>query len=236
MSAPQLFSCDDGVLRVLKLQGLCPPTVLAQDWLGCVLAVSLGIPTPKPALVHIDDAAVRSLPQQLSGRAQTGIALGTEYSEKASAILRMPSLTVCENHVDLLSTIFVLDSWLGTADRMQPDFGRNLLIDAHDDEDPRLMVIDFGLTFPGALIPLLGPPPEVEGVVHADVIPILDADIVRRTLNQIMEMPEATLYELAASAPNEWVGEDGKVRLANFVIRRRPLLRQAIESKISAPL
>jgi hypothetical protein len=148
MSFPQVCECSDDIDRVVKLPGVCAFGSLASDWVGSLLAVQLGILTPAPSLCVIDEGARATMTVAIRAKAEVGLAFGTNHIVPATNVLGLSSIVECGNHQELLSQLLALDSWIGTADRMRPDFGRNLLVD-REDRKPRLMAIDFGMAFPG---------------------------------------------------------------------------------------
>ena len=237
-SQPQVFACSDGIDRVLQLQGIATGPSLASDWVGALLAVELRVHTPAPFFVRVGEASIATLPYAQRLRAMPGVAFGTTYVHTASTVHGIDSITVCPNHAELLSRLTVLDTWIGTEDRMNPDFGRNLLIDGVA-ESRRLMAIDFGMAFTPVLFTILGGQPVydmVELQLPPALRPLLDRDVLQTAINDVETAPDAELVKYAHSVPDEWLASDRKGALASFLITRRPLLRDAVNRALGLSL
>lgn len=224
---PQVFRCSDQVDRVLKLRGLAAGSSLASDWVGALLAVELNVLTPAPELVDVDEGAIATLPPSQRDRAVPGLAFGTTYVHIASTVTGLDSIIACPNHAELLSRLLVLDMWIGTEDRMTPDFGRNLLID-NVDVPPSLMAIDFGMAFAPALFKLVGAQADVEHIdlqLRPGIRALLDGDQVWNAVSDAEAVTQADLVRYAYSTPGEWIGDETKGAIVAFLIARQPHLR-----------
>ena len=235
---PQLFACSDGVDRVLKLQGIAPDPSLASDWVGSLLAVTLQVHTPAPALVDVDEVAIATLPRAQRDRAVPGLAFGTTYVHTAGTVIGLSSITACQNHAELLSRLLILDMWIGTEDRMNPNFGRNLLVD--DVEGGRsLMAIDFGMAFTPVLFKMIGAKPNVAEVnfrLPSALHPLLDAAHIEAALCAAEETTEADLMKYAQTTPSEWISNEVKGAIVSFLTVRQPHLRATASRALGLPL
>ncbi len=234
MSLPQVCECSDGTDRVVKLQGLCALSSLASDWVGSLLAVRLEILTPAPELCIVDEAAVATMPTSIRSKCKSGLALGTTYITPSVNVVGLHGIIACGNHQDLLSRLLALDSWIGTEDRMRPDFGRNLLVDREDGRS-RLMAIDFGMAFPGVVNPLFGAGngvPPVDAVCHDGVRLLLDNTAMQAALAEIEGMSEGEIVKIVRLIPEQWATDEAKGKMVQFLIRRRPDLRSCVERYI----
>ena len=230
---PQLFACSDGVDRVLKLQGIATGPSLASDWVGSLLAVALQVHTPAPVLVDVDEVAIATLRLPQRSRAVPGIAFGTTYVSDATTGIRLDSIIACPNHSELLSRLLVLDMWIGTEDRMNPDFGRNLLID-NVDRTRSLMAIDFGMAFTPVLFKMIGAEPNLEDFrfrFPPSLLPLLDAAHIRDAIRAAEATTEADLVKYAHTTPSEWIGDQTRGAIVSFLIARQPHLR-AVASQV----
>ncbi len=230
MSAPQVFECDDGLDRVVKIEGLATGASLASDWVGSMLAVHLDVLTPAPSLVEASAVALGQLPPELAARSRPGTCYSNAYIRSAMTVHGVQAIVDCPNHDELLSRLLVLDLWIETSDRMRPDFGRNLLID-NEDGDRKLMAIDFGLAFAPVLFPLLGGAEDFGGqtvTVPRPVRPLVDWGIVEETLGVVEAMPDAEIVKLVATVPNAWLDDRRRGTMIRYLLDRRGLLRPAL--------
>ena len=224
---PQVFACSDGLDRVLKLQGIATGPSLASDWLGSLLAVALQVHTPAPALVDVGEVAIATLPRAQRDRALPGVAFATTYVHTASTLIGLDSIIACPNHAELLSRLLILDMWIGTEDRMHPDFGRNLLID-NVDRTRSLMVIDFGMAFTPVLFKMVGAEPDIEHIdlrFRPEIRPLLGREHIRSALSDAEAITQADLVGYASTTPSEWIGDETKGAIVSFLIARQPHLR-----------
>ena len=235
---PQLFACSDRIDRVLKLPGIATGPSLASDWVGSLLAVALQVHTPAPALVEIDEVAIATLPPAQRDRALPGVAFATTYVRSAATVIGLNSITACLNHAELLSRMLILDMWIGTEDRMNPDFGRNLLVD-NVDGTRSLMAIDFGMAFAPVLFKMVGAQPDVERIdlrLRPEIRPLLGREHIRGALSDAEAITQADLVGYAATTPSEWIGDETKGAIVSFLIARRPHLRATASQALGLPL
>jgi hypothetical protein len=196
------------------------------------MAVHLEVATPQFAVVQVDERAIQTMPQALAERVQPGYAFGSLYVELAEEPKGLRTITTCSNHRELLSRLLVLDTWIGTQDRMKPEIGRNLLVDV--EKPATLMAIDFGMSFPEAVLPLVGEAPPSEQVEvawdRAELLkePILDMNVIREALDQAEAMTDSDIQELLSAIPDAWLAEDGRKRLLSYITTRRSLVRAAV--------
>lgn len=227
---PQLFACSDGVDRVLKLQGIAPGSSLASDWVGSLLAVALQVHTPAPVLVDVDEVAIATLPRAQRDRARPGVAFATTYVRTSSTVIGLSTITACPNHAELLSRLLILDMWIGTEDRMNPDFGRNLLVD-NVDGTRSLMAIDFGMAFAPVLFKMVGAQPDAAHISFRfppEIRPLLAREHVRSAISDAEAITQAALVRYASTTPSDWIGDETKSALVSFLMARQPHLRATV--------
>lgn len=234
LSRPQVYECSDQVERAVKIRGLASRDALASEWIGAMLAVELEILTPAPQIVDVPKTAIEQLPEDLRMKAVPGLAFGNTYIRSAMTVHGVDSLLRCPNHAALLSALMVLDVWIETADRMRPDFGRNLLIDVED--APRLMAIDFGMAFAPALYTLLGDPqPDQFAITLPPEVKLLvDPSLARVALGAVETLTEAAIVTLVSTTPHEWLDDSRRGGVIAYLLRRRGALRNEIESQMGA--
>ena len=235
MSRPQVFECNDGVDRVVKVPGLCSLAALTSDWLGALLAVHLGLLTPAPALVTVTRESIRSMPPELGRAALPGVGFGTTYITSAQPVLGVASIEACSNHSDILARTTALDVWIGTLDRMTPNFGRNLLIDAEDGH-LRLMAIDFGMAFTDVLVQLVGTSttPDPVAVIDRRIRTLLDLRALSAAIADIESITNVELLEFGSTVPQAWISEQTRQRVIDFLSDRRLLVRAAVAKGLAA--
>jgi hypothetical protein len=234
-TSPQAYECNDEVERVLKLPGLATGQALAADWIGALLAVELEVLTPRPCLVTVDQRAIDQLPPTLRDRARPGFAFGSEYIRRAQGVSGWDTVRACANHPAMLARLVVLDSWIDTQDRMRPDFGRNLLVDAMDAR-PKLTAIDFGMSLTSPLVPILGdsPPAEqVEPFVPDGLELFLDLAEVRATVERVATMSDAEIITLVRTTPDEWISEESQGAVIKYLMTRRQHVGPAVLSQLN---
>jgi HipA-like protein len=236
---PQVFYCEDGVDRVIKLTGLgmSDGRLLAADWWGAVLASDLGLPTPVPRLVRVSEQALQTAPEDIRASAKPGFAFGAEYLPRAGPIIGLDSIMNCSNHSEALARMAVLDVWIDTPDRMTPEFGRNLLQNI-DGRDHELVVIDFGLAFGAALHHLFGAGEdamaEMSDPLRPEVRPLVSGEEIELTLEAVERMTEADIVKFVNSAPPEWVDDEVRGRAVRFLLDRQARVRDRVTSWMAA--
>ncbi|MBI1747742.1 MAG: phosphatidylinositol kinase [Acidobacteria bacterium] len=161
-SQPQLMRCADGFYYVVKFQNN-PQGVrtLANELLGTLLAKSLGLPVPDPAVINVKqiliDLTWDMVIELENGRVpcRAGTCFGSRYLglQKAHDVEGLPSgcdfladesLRHVENLRDFLGML-VFDKWTYNADTRQVVFARpNVRVPC------RTLMIDHGFCFNGA--------------------------------------------------------------------------------------
>ena len=229
MSKPCVFECSDGVERLLKFQDRVGTGALASDWVGALLAGELDVQSPAPALVYLDDDAISTMEPQAAAEARPGYAFGTAYLPSAQNVIGIESITRCRNHPEILGRLAVLDTWIGTADRVRPAGDWNLLVET-DQDPPFLVAIDFGMAFTGVLTPLVGPvdEPQLPFVCHPTVRPSVNGDAVAEALAQAEGITDAAIVKMVRTTPEAWLSDEQRGRVVRFLLTRRGKLRAAV--------
>ena len=228
MSRPCVFECSDGQERVLKFQDRATKAALASDWIGALLATELGVRTPAPSLVHLGAEAISTMAPQAGVDALPGYAFGTAYLPHAQTIIGIGLITLCSNHPEVLGGLAVLDTWIGTQDRRRPN-DWNLLAET-DQGAHQLVAIDFGMAFPGLLVPLVGPSDHqpLTLVCPADVKHLIDRNAVDEALARAEGMNDAEIIKTVATTPDAWLSSEQRGRVVRFLRARRDGLRAVL--------
>jgi hypothetical protein len=222
------------VERVVKLVGLGMSTgaTNAADWWGALLAAFVEVPCPAPQLVRVDEAALETCRREVRDSAVSGMAFGVEYLPRASPAIGLESITGCVNHARALARAAALDTWIDVPDRMKPDFGRNLLVNT-DDGQKELVLIDFGLAFGSALVPILGTRgdalTEMRDPLDPRVRSLIDKSELMSCIGTIEDISEADIVRVINTAPQEWVSDQMKGRVIAFLLARQRLIRPRLE-------
>ena len=230
MSRPCVFQCSDGQERVLKFESRATKAALASDWIGALLATELGIRTPAPSLVELDEDAILTMGTAAGGDALPGYGFGTAYLPFAQNIFGIRNITSCVNHPDALGRLAVLDTWIGTEDRLRPDGAWNLLKETDQGAKPQLVAIDFGMAFAGALVPLIGTGGHfpIQLVCPMEVRPLVDPRAVTNALAHAEALTEAETVRLVGTTPEEWLSASERGSVIRFLFERRESLRSSL--------
>ena len=231
MSRPCVFECSDGQERVLKFRKRATRQALASDWIGALLATVLGIRTPAPALVEIDEEAISTMRQEAESDARPGYAFGTAFLPAAENVVGVRGITACSNHAELLGRLAVLDTWIGTQDRQRPDGAWNLLAELDDGPRPQLVAIDFGMAFTDSLFPLLGTHDQstTKLVWPGEVRPLADLQAVSETVAQVEYMTEADIIKQVETAPRAWLSAEERGRMIGSLFAGRQEIASAMK-------
>ena len=231
MTKPCVFECSDGQERVLKFRDRATRQALASDWIGALLATELGIRTPAPALVVIDEETMSTMSKAVEEDARPGHAFGTAFLPAAENVLGVRGVTACSNHPELLGRLSVLDTWIGTQDRQRPDGAWNLLTELDDGPQPQLVAIDFGMAFSDSLFPLLGERDHAATMLvwPNEAKPLADLQAVSETLDQVEDMTEADIIKHVESTPHAWLSAEERGRVVGSLFARRRGLAGAMK-------
>ena len=223
MSRPCVFECSDGRERVLKFRDRATYSALASDWIGSLLATDLGVRTPAPSLVKMDGEAISTMGKEAAADVKPGYAFGSAYLPHAQNIVGVRGITSCANHADVLGRLAVLDSWIGTGDRLRPDGVWNLLKETDQGSQPQLVAIDFGMAFPGTLVPLVGVPSHLQAelVCPREVRLLLAPSGMTDSLGRALGMTEVELITLVGTTPETWLTAGQRGRVIRFLLGRR---------------
>ncbi len=220
---PCVFECSDGQERVLKFRNRATRQALASDWIGALLATVLGIRTPAPALVEIDEETISTMSQAAEKDARPGYAFGTAFLPAAENVVGVRGVTACSNHAELLGRLSVLDTWIDTQDRQRPDGVWNLLTELDDGPQPQLVAIDFGMAFTDSLYPVFGEYDDATTklVWPSEAKPLVDLQAVSETVAQVEGMTEADIIKQVESTPHSWLTAEERGRVVGSLLARR---------------
>ena len=204
---------------------------MASDWIGALLATELGVRSPAPRLVHLDQSAISTMQPRAAANARPGYAFGAAYLPSAQNITGIRGITTCENHADVLGRLAVLDTWIGTEDRLRPDGAWNLLAELDDGPQPQLVAIDFGMAFTDALIPLLGrhDQPATKLVWPGEAKPLADLQAVSETVAQVEHMTEADIIKQVETTPRAWLSAEERGRVIGSLFAGRQEIASAMK-------
>ena len=204
---------------------------MASDWIGALLATELGVRSPAPRLVHLDQSAISTMQPRAAANAHPGYAFGAAYLPSAQNITGIRGITTCANHADVLGRLAVLDTWIGTEDRLRPDGVWNLLSETDQGSLPQLVAIDFGMAFTDALIPLLGrhDQPATKLVWPGEAKPLADLRAVSETVAQVEHMTEADIIKQVETTPRAWLSAEERGRVIGSLFAGRQEIASAMK-------
>lgn len=230
---PQVFTCRNGDRRerwVMKLGGVAPAE-LAADWIGCALALRLGIPTPLVEIANVSIEALSTAPDDVRAWARPGPAFASQEVHRSNGGIFDDTIAKLEtegpSNADFLGALYALDCWLEVLDRRKPDGSWNLL---HDLDTNSLCAIDFGKS----LTPCFGL------VLGADPTPILPnyPSSIRRIASRAHALSVCAMIEglntnevttFVTSVPSAWIESSTRSRILEFLSGRAHLIRPACE-------
>jgi len=202
--------------------------VLVNELLSSQILQRLGISTPAPAVVQIDDAFIR----EHDLRIQPGPHFGSQYPGdpehlKVYDILPDLPLLAVANLNEFLG-VLLFDKWVANLDRRQaifsrkPSNGRSRLVAS---------MIDHGLTFGGAewrLTTSAGHGLYYRDIVYRMVSAWADFE---PWLTRIETFSPDSLQQAALQIPGEWVDQDRAAldQMLERLLRRRQDVRRLIE-------
>jgi len=230
MSRPCVFECSDGEDRVLKFESRATKAALASDWIGALLATELGVRTPAPSLVLLDEEAIETIRPPSEADALPGYAFGTAYLPHAQNATAISGILSCDNHTEVLGRLAVLDTWIGTEDRLRPDKVWNLIRETDLGSTPQLVAIDFGMAFTGALVPLFGQSDSGQPhlVCPSELRPLVSLDATEAALARAEEVTEAEVVTAVETTPESWLSPAQRGRVIRFLLSRREHLRASL--------
>lgn len=247
-SQSKLMECSDGQRYIVKQQNNPQGTrTLANELLGTLLARSLGLATPQPAIVHVSGDLIESADLRFESQlgmkpCDAGTCFGSQYfMPRIPASYRSmhfepgsPSsgyLRVLGNLNDFAGML-VFDKWTGNTDGRQIVFVRE-----GDDRPDRAIMIDFGCCFHASDWTFRDR--HMQGIfVEPFVYNWIKGIEAFEPWLQILEhgTSEAALRCFAAVVPKEWYGEDqeGLERLVSCLNQRRQLVRTLLRDSCCA--
>jgi hypothetical protein len=244
---PFLMRCSDNNHYIIKFQNNPQgKRVLANDFLGALLAKRLGLSVAEPAVVDVSEKLVELSHgmtftlRDTTVRCRPGLSFGSRYvcddpqdatfigsSEHANTFLtrhRMAKVTNLHEFVGML----VFDKWTSNSDSRQVVFARR-----GTDASWSAHMIDHGWCFGGAQWDF----PDVlrEGVCFSEFAyeSITGIEDFEPWLNRVEhEIDEPVLEQLASQIPTEWYDHDFAAlrKLVATLYRRRGRVRQLLLS------
>jgi hypothetical protein len=239
--APQLMSCDDSALYVVKLQSShYHSRHLVSEYLASEIARFVGLPVPDcaivdvpPALVeliqnldHQDPSPFRVFPgRQLGFRfiGRTGGASPTDY-------LPRPWLINVVNRTTFAG-MFILDKWCGNSARRKAVFHQD-----YPHSEYSVQFIDHEGCFGGAAWELNSSPESGFYGNCAVYHDIGNWESFEPYLSRLLSMTPEILWQIAAKIPSEWYG-DRRIDLEELVaklVARRSRVHQLVAVSIQS--
>jgi HipA-like protein len=236
-----LMLCSDNRQYVVKFknnpQGV---RILANELLGSLLAVEMGLPTPIVALVELWSSMIDGCPDltiHLGGsrcRPEPGLCFGSRYIVGPLPHFRISARGVTEMHPLLTANIeniadfagmLVFDKWTCNTD------GRQILFTLGRYPRFRVVMIDNGYCF-GANAWMFPDSPLYgifrDSAVYTTVAGIEAFEPWLSCLERDITLTK--ICRLAETIPSEWYGGDKNslARLIDVLDRRRPMVRELI--------
>jgi hypothetical protein len=230
-SQARIMLADDGQSYVVKFMGNPQCTrVLANDYLACRLARTIGLSAPEPVIILVDEKTI--LEQQitftLAGRA---VAAGPGFQFGSALVtgqvldwLPGPMLGRVRNLREFAG-LLAFDKWTGNADGRQVVFHKEMRARRYT-----ASFIDFGYCFNAGEWSF--PDAPLRGVYGLnDVYEGIESwDDFDPWLSRIERFPVRQLQSIAEEIPCEWYGErDELQRLLDCLLDRRSRVRQLID-------
>jgi hypothetical protein len=238
-SQPHLLRGQDGEYYIVKFQNNPQHVrVLTNEMLAARLALLIGLPVPKPAIVEVTPELIEGNPQlamEIGARREpcaAGLQFGSSFPGVPGKTLVVDFLpdSLLRRVRDFASTFlgaFVFDKWTCNCNGRQVIFTRPA---GHERPIYSAWLIDHGFcfndgewNFPDSPIRSLYPRRLVYEKVHG-------LQSFEPYLSTIENLKAEQVLECVNGIPAEWCGEDPTqlTRLAEQLYERRRLVRQAI--------
>jgi hypothetical protein len=226
---PQVFTCafvppSEAAERgewVVKLMGKSRAELVG-DWVGCLLASTLGLRTPEVSIVEVDADALSTCPAPVMAWATPGPAFASRYLSDTRELLGDRAVVDgCPG--EFLGSLYALDTWLEVLDRKKPEGSWNL-IKRNAEGDANAYVIDFGKCMAPCLFPPVLGPEEIRppASYSASVRRAADLKSAVDTAASIGELPDASVRDVCASIPQAWLASDEqRTNIETFLLSRR---------------
>ena len=228
---PQAFWCvDDEGNRarwVLKLMG-SSVAELAADYAGSYLAHRLELRCPQFDVAGVTREALQTAPDHVQAWAHVGPAFASrELIHSQSGLTDDDIAAKCEP--EMLGAMFALDAWLDVLDRKNANIWNALL----ETDDSRIYVIDYGKGLTPCLQKLLERPTDMS-LVQAPKYPgsirlLASLDAARAACATIEGLGRVELRELANSIPADWMSQDSRGCIVEFLTLRQEHVRAVCE-------
>lgn len=229
---PQIFVCavddppDAAGEWVLKLMGRGNSELIG-DWVGCLLAKALNLPTPVVDIADVSAEAIATCPDDVQSWALPGPAFASGYLSDTQGIPSdRAAVDLCSS--EFLGSLYAVDTWLEVLDRKKPEGTWNLLR-RNAEDDSNAYVIDFGkcmaeCLFPPVLAPGTMFPPAYPPLVRQAAS--LDAALA--TSLAIERVADDFVDEVVGSIPSAWLADDQlRGKIASFLTTRRTRVSEA---------
>ncbi|KHF41621.1 HipA family kinase [Halalkalibacter okhensis] len=235
-----LFS--DGKKYVVKWFGVkkARGKEVVNEYVVSKLAQLLSLPIVPFKLVYIPEDFLKNTPQ-LHKKKQSyhsGIHYACVFIENSTVFENvrqsLPSKTEVKNR-DMLAGVTVFDQWLNNSDRGT----MNVILERLSDERYYVHMIDHGRCFPGGYQwtskTLMNEPVYTyHWPFYKWVYSLLhDAQELTSYIDNIVDLPNESIYEVIQSIPNEWnVDTEDKEALYQFLLKQKKDLPNIINTII----
>ena len=230
-SQARIMLADDGRKYVTKLMGNPQCTrVLANDYLACKLARTIGLSVPEPVIILVDDDTIREqgIAFTLAGRAvaaRPGLQFGSALVT-GDVLDWLPGTMLGRvRNLREFAGLLAFDKWTCNADGRQVVSTRS-----RSKRTFEAAFIDFGYCFNAGEWSF--PDAPLRGVYGLnDVYERIESwDDFEPWLSRIERFPSRQLQGTADEIPCEWYGERSDLqRLQDCLLERRSMVRQLIE-------
>lgn len=224
---PIVFRCmsDDAPQRpgewVLKLMGKNRPELIG-DWVGCLLAAHLRLPTPEVDIADVDQEAIETCPRGITSWARPGPAFASRYVGDSQDVPNDRAVVnLCSG--EFLGGLYAMDTWLEVLDRKKPEGNWNL-IRRNAEGDSQAYAIDFGKCMAECLFPPLLDPNTIATPSYPIVVrqaAFTSAAISKA--KEIADLSATVIDEVVASIPAVWIDDESGRECIREFLRRRQL-------------
>jgi hypothetical protein len=230
-----LVQCDDNRFYVVKMAGNPQGSnVLANEFLGTVIADAVGLPVAEGKLIHLSDYFIDSEPEmwfELSSgrkRPNTGLHFGSLLVGQPSGPER-PSEYICRSRVNTIANrdaflgMYLLDVWANHQDNRQA-----VLLRRPWDDTQEIFFIDHGHMFGGSEWSFQERPGvalHLESSIYTD---LWDDDIVFSWISHFQTVLPDVLSRAASVIPSQWYNGD-LGSLLDGLIHRLSVLAELVE-------
>ena len=251
-SQAKLMRCSDGAYYVVKFQNNPQGAkTLANELIGTVLAATLGLPVPEPAIVNVDHDLIRFTDvlticfRNRKEPCRPGLCFGSRYPVTGETprtvydLFPLTNMSTVVNLADFLGML-VFDKWTGNADNRQVVFVRE---DHPHDDSPyyryRALMIDQGQCFDGSNWHFPDVPQKGVFFSRSPYACVDSIEAFEPWLDRLDRMSDKrVLEEIAVDIPPDWYAGDGEGLshlLAELDERRARVRHLLVQTRCAIP-